>query len=69
MKNDEFEKLVGEKRLIFQKWLNFSPTKIFPDFFFPDKVVFDNAAYENLTLWCIEAQNGKTPFKNHAASL
>ena len=32
------QKLVGEKWQIFQKWLNYSPTKIFPDFFFPDKV-------------------------------
>ena len=30
-KSDAFEKLVGEKWRIFQKWLNFSPTKIFPD--------------------------------------
>ena len=30
-KSDEFEKLVREKWLIFRKWLNFSPTKIFPD--------------------------------------
>ena len=37
-KSDEFEKLVGEKSLILQKWLNFSPTKIFVDFFSPDKV-------------------------------
>ena len=30
-KTDKFEKLVGEKWLIFQKWRNFSPTKIFHD--------------------------------------
>ena len=30
-KSQEFEKLVGEKWVIFQKWLNFSLTKIFPD--------------------------------------
>ena len=28
-----------EKWLIFQKWLNFSPKKIFSDIFFPDKVL------------------------------
>ena len=32
-KSDEFGKLVGEK------WLNFSPTKIFPNFFFSNKVI------------------------------
>ena len=29
-KSDEFEKLVGEKWLIFQKWLNISPTFFSP---------------------------------------
>ena len=32
-KSDKFEKLVGEKWLIFQKWLKFSLMKIFPDVF------------------------------------
>ena len=32
-KYDKFEKLVGEKWLIFQKWLKFSLMKIFPDVF------------------------------------
>ena len=47
-KTDEFEKLVGEKWLIFQKWRNFSPTKIFPDFFFPDKVGYKRSKIKAL---------------------
>ena len=39
-KGDEFEKLVGKKWLIFQKWLNFSPMKFFPDKVCPRKRIF-----------------------------
>ena len=49
-KSDEFEKLVGEKWRIFQKWLNFSPTKLFPDIFFPNKVSIFVASGEKRTV-------------------
>ena len=64
-KSDEFEKLVGEKWLTFQKWLNFFPTKIFPYFFFPDKVFSLNISYrvKQICNWILIALKDQC-FKN-----